>query len=103
MQIELFLIIFDTVNFYPSITSDLLNKAIDFAREYVNRTEDEREIIMHAKRSYLIHNGENWSKKSTDKFDVTMGSFDGAETCELVGLFLPHNIRKQINGDFGLY
>ena len=28
-----------------------------------------------------------WRKIRSD-FDVTMGSFDGAETCELVGLFL---------------
>ena len=28
-----------------------------------------------------------WRKIRSD-FDVTMGSFDGAETCKLVGLFL---------------
>ena len=42
-------------------------------------------------------------KHSTAPFDVTMGSFDGAETCELVGSYLlnqlPEGIRKQI----GLY
>ena len=27
-----------------------------------------------------------WKKKSTDScFDVTMGSYDGADNCELVG------------------
>ena len=31
--------------------------------------------------------GSSWSKKN-GTFDVTMGSFDGAEVCELVGLFL---------------
>ena len=30
---------------------------------------------------------------SSGLFDVTMGSFDGAETCELVGAYLLHNIR----------
>ena len=32
-------------------------------------------------------------KKSGDpKFDVTIGSYDGAELCELVGLFILHSI-----------
>ena len=38
----------------------------------------------------------------TGLFDVTMGSYDGAETCELVGLFLLNEIRKRHN-NFGLY
>ena len=29
-------------------------------------------------------------KKNNSEFDVTMGSYDGAELCELVGLFLLH-------------
>jgi len=29
-----------------------------------------------------------WVKKNNPKFDVTMGSFDGAEVYELVGLYL---------------
>ena len=28
------------------------------------------------------------TKKKTGMFDVTMGSFNGAETCELVALYL---------------
>ena len=29
-------------------------------------------------------------KESNKDFDVTMGSFDGAEVCELVGLYILH-------------
>lgn len=37
-----------------------------------------------------------WVKKSGDSdFDVTMGSFDGAELCELVGLFILYTISKE--------
>ena len=33
-----------------------------------------------------------------------MGSFDGAETCELVGLFLLHQMREKfVDINFGLY
>ena len=37
-------------------------------------------------------------------FDVTMGSYDGAEICELIGLLLLHNLSKIIaKKDAGLY
>ena len=37
-------------------------------------------------------------------FDVTMGSFDGAEICDLVGLFLLNILAKRFGNKFvGLY
>ena len=33
-------------------------------------------------------NGEPWAKKGGEVFDVGMGFFDGAEVCEIVGLFI---------------
>ena len=43
-------------------------------------------------------------KKINEEFDVTMGAFDGAEICELVGLFLLSEISKKYNKDnVGLY
>ena len=44
-------------------------------------------------------------KKHTEScFDVTMGSFDGAEVCELVGIFILCFLAKLINkNDCGLY
>ena len=49
-------ICFDIEEFYPSISQDLLNKALDFASDYDNITTDDRNIIIHAKNSILIHN-----------------------------------------------
>ena len=66
--------------FYPSISQDLLNKALDFASNYDNITTEERNIIIHAKNSILIHKHIPWQKKGNATFDVTMGSYDGAET-----------------------
>ena len=45
-------ICFDIEEFYPSISQDLLNKALDFASDYDNITTDERNII-HAKNLHL--------------------------------------------------
>ena len=96
------LICFDIENFYPSISQDLLNKALDFASNYDNITADERNIIIHAKSSILIHKNQPWQKKGNTTFDVTMGSFDGAETCELVGSFLLSQL-QHLNINVGLY
>ena len=95
---------FDVVEFYPSITPDLLNEALNFAANHVNITTDEREIIIQAKESCLYSDNQPWGKKdSASLFDVTMGSYDGAETCELVGLFLLSQITAKYGPDFGLY
>ena len=43
-------------------------------------------------------------KKEEEKFDVTMGAHDGAEVCELVGLYLQGLLGEKYNkNDFGLY
>ena len=44
-------------------------------------------------------------KKNNDSmFDVTMGSFDGAEICDLVGLYLLHHLAEKFGTKFvGLY
>jgi len=42
-------------------------------------------------------------KSSSGLFDVTMGSFDGAETCELLGAYFLHNITDTHDYNFGLY
>jgi hypothetical protein len=97
-------IAFDVVDFYPSMSIDLLKAALDFASKYDNITDTEREIILHAKKSCLYNSGKHWRKKlSSNLFDVTMGSFDGAESCELVGSFLLHLITMKHGNKFGLY
>ena len=95
-------ICFDIVEFYASISQDLLDRALDFASTYDNITNDERKIITHAKNSILIHKQQPWQKKGDTTFDVTMGSYDGAETCELVGNFLLSQL-QHLDINMGLY
>lgn len=69
-----------------------------------NITEDDRKIIINAKKSLLFNNGQPWCKKTENKlFDVTMGSYDGAETCELVGCFLLSSLAEKYGNRIGLY
>ena len=80
---------FDIVEFYPSISESLLMKAIDFAKRHTHISSRDIKIIMHSRKSLLFDKGTPWVKKeSKDMFDVTMGSYDGAEVCELVGLYI---------------
>ena len=81
------MICFDICDFYPSITNTLLQKAFKFASKYSTISKEDIDIITHTKRTTLYKDGQPW-EKITSKFDVTMGSNDGAEICELVGLKL---------------
>ena len=93
---------YDVVDFYASITEGLLHNSLDFASNYIYISEEDRRIIMQSKRSFLFDKNVPWSKKGESNFNVGMGSFDGAETCELVGLFMLHQL-KQLNLNQGIY
>ena len=94
---------FDVISFYPSITKKLLTDAIVWARNFTDITKKQENIILEAKKSLLYKDGEFWAKTSGDFFDVTQGSYDGAETCELVGLFVLNEISKIRGLEVGLY
>ena len=57
---------FDIVDFYPSINSNLLSKALDFAQLHSDLTQQEREIIMVAKRTLLWIKNEPWIESKND-------------------------------------
>ena len=96
--------LFDVVEFYPSISQQLLEDALEFASQYTKITDEEKQIIIHAKKTLLFHDKSPWFKsKQPHLFDVTMGSYDGAETCELVGTYLLNKIKHLFNNDVGLY
>jgi len=97
-------ITFDVCDFYPSISEQLLTKALDYASQFTHITPQDRHIITHAKKSLLYHQNTPWEKKNTNNlFDVTMGSYDGAETCELVGTYMLSLITPKFKGQVGLY
>ena len=81
-------ICFDIADYYPSITETLLEKALAFAKEHVKIPDEEMKVIKHSRKSLLFSKDKAWVKKDGNGlFDVTMGSYDGAEVCELVGMF----------------
>ena len=60
----------------------------------MNISAQERKIILQASESFLFFDGVPWEKKGGVRFDIGMGTFHGAQVCELVGLFLMSKIRN---------
>ena len=87
---------FDICEYYPSITPELLKKALNFAAQYVTISTDERNTILEARKCFLYLNGNTWAKKKNSKFDVTMGAWDGAECCDLVGLYMLSRLKLKL-------
>ena len=81
------IITFDVYDFYPSISEDLLLKALNYASRFSTITQQDRHIITHA----------------NNMFDVTMGSYDGVETCELIGAYMLSLIAPKFKNEVGLY
>ena len=93
----------DIVDFYPSISQNLFDAAIEFAKNTVPITTQTIDILQHARQTILFHSDATW-KKTTGLFDVSMGSYDGCEVCELVGLYIIDTLKqKHPEIDFGLY
>ena len=80
---------FDIVSFYPSITLQLLKNAIQYAKSVIGIfiPKDNEDMIMQCRKSFLFSDSQPWKKVGNNNFDVPMGCFDGAEICELVGLY----------------
>ena len=96
--------VFDIKDFYPSIKESLLTEALNFAAAHVKITKSDFETVRHARKSLLFDSSHTWIKRDGGLFDVTMGAFDGAEVCELVGTYLLFLISKKYKkSDIGLY
>ena len=96
---------FGIEEFYPSISKELFLKAVTYAKTLVNISDEEINIIMHSRKSLLFSNTYIWINKNEDTdLDMTMGSFDGAELCELVGLYILYILdEKYGKSRIGLY
>ena len=93
-----------TVDFYQSISKDLLTNPINFAGTIT--TIDKKVIItmMQSKRSLIFFNNEIWLGKDNPNFDVIMESFDRADVYQLVGLHLLNILKSEFRGkNIGLH
>ena len=62
------------------------------------------QIMYHARKSFLFSNEKPRMKREGKLFDVTMGAYNGAEVCELVGIFMLNKISEKYDeNNIGLY
>ena len=96
---------FDIVEFYPSITEKLVDSPLFYAKTLITISDDNIQLIKQARKSLLFTEGNIWMKKGENAlFDVTMGSHDGAEISELVGIYLLGKLSNIIDrNNIGLY
>ena len=64
-------------------------KAIQHAKPYTRITQEELDIILHARKTLLFSRYKTWKKPINESlFDIAMESYDGAEICERVSLYI---------------
>ena len=87
---------FDILKFYPSINIGYLNNAIYFAKKLTKISEDYMKIIKHTCNSVLTYNRKLWINKDQEStFNVPMGSYFGAESCRLTGLYRLYRLSNE--------
>ena len=87
----------DIKDSYPSISQTTLDNALLFSQNHIQIADDDLRLIKHCKKSLFFNNGDS-------PFDVTMGSYDGVEICELVGIYILSHLTTFIGKkDVGLY
>ena len=90
--------------FIPSLLKSCLKKPLTFAEAQTLLSDDDKAIIHHARKSLLFNDPQTWSKSDIGLFDVTMGTYDGAQVCELVGNYVLYELPKLYDKmDIGLY
>ena len=97
---------FDIVNFYQSIKDEQLSNALSFARNYIKISDDDEYIIRHSCKTLLFDNdNQTWEKTNNiNLFDIPMGSFMGAEICDLIGLYILDQLTNVFpRGQYGIY
>ena len=93
----------DIVEYYPSITEKLLNKAIEWAAKITQIKNSTKSTIKHSCQSILFHKNKAWIKNN-GTFDIAQGAFHSAEVCELVGLYILKKVKDKFPIlNFGIY
>ena len=96
-------IVYDIDSFYPSITQEVMDDALEWASTYLEITPLEKKIIHQACQSFLYNEGTPWVKRGRENFDIGMGAFHGAQACELVGLFMLDKLQALQNFETIIY
>ena len=87
---------FDIIDFYCSITKELLLLSINLARNYTDINQEELDIILAYRKSVQCYK-KTWEKITTDNFGITMRSFDSVEIADFVGIYILDALGRFLN------
>ena len=74
------------------------------ASKYIYISKCDNDLINHARKLLLFDGFNTKIRKQGALFDVSMGTYDEAEVCQLVGTYMLNVLSKKYNtNDFGLY
>ena len=80
------LLYIERVDFYPSITKNLLKKTKNFAEAHILLLDDDKATI-----------SKTWIKGNSGLFDVTVGVYDSTNVSKLFGNYLFQALSKLYN------
>ena len=86
---------FDVESFYSSISLELVHRALSWSRLKTTVSNIESDIIIESCKSLLFTQDGIWMKTDSGLHDITMGSFSGAEICEMIGLYMLSRLRRE--------
>ena len=81
----------------------LLNQSLNFAENYMKVSGEDEAFIKYAKNSLFYNDQKNWIKKRRIIW-CNDSAYDGAEVCELAGIFIQYQIPLKYNrNSIGVY
>ena len=79
-------------------------KSLNYAKSIEAIDEKIVKVIMHSGKWLLFDRDNVWVKKENPNFDITVESYDGAELCELTGLYILNVLSREFGKEkIGLY
>ena len=77
---------------------------LKIADSFTNISDENKHIINHSRKFLLFNKQQALIKKETGLLDVTIGTYEGAEACELIASFLLSQLSNKYNEkDIRLY
>ena len=81
----------------------LILKPNNFAKSFTPIQDKFIETILHSYKALLFDRNDIWIKKDNPEFDETLGSYDGAEVWESVGIYILDIFTKDFGYDKLVY
>ena len=92
------------IDFYPSISKEVLIDSINYVKNYVEITDEQYQIILACRKTVFKKNDSTRIKNGLNNFDVTMAGYGSAQIADLVGLYISNILSGIVDPiQIGLY